>query len=239
MVIPKLTLTYFGITARAEPIRLTFVTGGIPFTNKSVEFSEWKDLKPTLPAGKLPLLEIEDANGNKKSVFQSAAILRYAGQLAKMYPEDPLEALAVDMVIDTVEEACLGLSMTVAGAVSCHISDTPWTKEQVLEIRARMLVPGKMNNFPFYLDILEKLLKENGTGWFVGDKPTIADMRALQMENWITAGILDGVPADLLKNYPLLAAHEARVLAIPQVAAWRAKHGTKYTGSFDFVAPEN
>ena len=53
------------------------------------------------------------------------------------------------------------------------------------------------------------------------------------MEYWISSGILDGIPADFMNNYPFLAAHKAKVEAIPQVAAWKAKYGSKYS-TFDY-----
>ena len=83
------------------------------------------------------------------------------------------------------------------------------------------------------MDKFEKILEANKTGWFVGDKPTIADLRVYQLELWITSGILDGIPADMINNYPLLAAHKAKVEAVPQVVAWKAKYGPKYS-NFDY-----
>jgi glutathione S-transferase len=88
-----------------------------------------------------------------------------------------------------------------------------------------------------YMNVLEKLLEANKTGWFVGGKVTIADLRTHQVVAWLKSGILDGLPTTLLDAYPLLCANHDKVEALPQIVAWRAKHGTKYD-TFKFV-PEN
>lgn len=82
--------------------------------------------------------------------------------------------------------------------------------------------------------ILETRLEASKSGWFVGDGPTIADLRAHSLVYWLTAGILDGVPTDCLDTYPKLKAVYANVEALPAVAAYRAKYGTKYS-DFDYA----
>jgi glutathione S-transferase len=91
-----------------------------------------------------------------------------------------------------------------------------------------------------YLNILEKQLETNNKkGWLVGDKPSIADLRAHAILKWLSAGILDGIPTDLLDKTPLLKALVDKVEAIPQVVAFRAKYGAPPYKDFDFVPPEN
>jgi glutathione S-transferase len=80
---------------------------------------------------------------------------------------------------------------------------------------------------------LEKRLDGNKTGWFVGDKVTIADIRAHQLVAWLMGGILDGIPADCIDTYPLLKAMHDNVEALPAIAAFRSKYGKKYT-NFDY-----
>jgi glutathione S-transferase len=84
---------------------------------------------------------------------------------------------------------------------------------------------------------LEKLLEANKTGWFVGDKLTIADLRAQHLVAWLQGGILDGIPTTCMEAYPMLGAVYVKVEALPQIVAWRAKYGKKYE-TFDYV-PEN
>lgn len=53
-------LLYFPLRARAEPIRMIANYNGFKYTDKIVQFSEWADLKPTLPEGQVPVLVRED-----------------------------------------------------------------------------------------------------------------------------------------------------------------------------------
>lgn len=234
----KHTLVYFAIGGRGEPIRLSFAIGGLPFTNKVMDFSDFKAAKPALPMGQLPTLEVEDESGKKKVLGQSNAMLRYVGQKAGLYPTEPMEALEVDMIVDTIEAAATLVSVTVAGPQSLYIADEPWPKEKVLEIRAKLLEPGNMNNVHYYLGILENILIANGSGWFVGDRPTIADTKAHHLVSWLIGGILDGISESCLDEFPLLKGIYAKIEALPQVVDFRNKHGKKYD-TFDFVPPEN
>lgn len=76
-------------------IRLAFVLGGIEFDDERISAEEWKQIKPTTPYGKLPILYVD---GQK--VAQSIAILRYVGKLGGLYPEEKEQALRVDEVMD-------------------------------------------------------------------------------------------------------------------------------------------
>jgi len=69
----KISLTYFGIQAAAEKIRLAFHLGGVDFEDVRIAFPDWAALKPTTPYGQLPFVEIDDA----PKMAQSGAMLRY------------------------------------------------------------------------------------------------------------------------------------------------------------------
>lgn len=58
------------------------------------------ELKPNTPMGQLPILEVDG-----KKVCQSGALLRYAGKLAGLYPEDAWKALKVDEFLGAWDEA--------------------------------------------------------------------------------------------------------------------------------------
>jgi glutathione S-transferase len=198
---------------------------------------DWPAVKASMPLGQMPLLEIEEAGGDKLAVPQSLAILRYLGKLGGLYPSDPFEAIQVDTMIDTITEMSLPIEMTVQGSVKWMIGDEPWTKEQVLEIRKRISTDAK-NGLPFKLSFFEKKLDSNGTGWLVGDKVTIADLLLHRIATWLSSGMLDGFSTDVLDGYSLVKAHGDKIEAIPEVISWRKSHPTPYT-DFDFVPPES
>jgi hypothetical protein len=83
-VMPKLTLSYFPFASRAEPIRLAAAIGKVPFTNKSVAFQDFPQVKQHLPLGQLPILEIESPGKEPIVISQAHAILRYFGKLGGM-----------------------------------------------------------------------------------------------------------------------------------------------------------
>jgi len=230
-------LSYFGIMGRAEPIRLTFVQAQLPFTNKAVEFAEFTELKPTLPCGQLPVLEIEDEEtGSKTMMDQSNAIMRYVGKLGGLYPSDPVEALEVDLVIDTVEEAYKFLGYTLTGPKGIFFSEDTLSDQEKIDIRKKLMDPAIPRNVAYFLSVLEKRLDENKSGWFVGDNVTIADIRAHQIVSWLTGGFLDGIPTNCMDTYPLLKALHDKIEALPEIAAFRSKYGKKYT-TFDYTPP--
>ena len=90
-----------------------------------------------------------ETNGKKKRYGQSAAIFRYVGKISGLYPTDDVEAMEVDMLCDHIEDSAKGVSLTVAGSVGTFISDTPWTKEEVLAMRSRMLDADKSGSIPY------------------------------------------------------------------------------------------
>ena len=82
------------------------------------------------------------------------------------------------------------------------------------------------------------MLEDNKSGWLVGESVTIADLKAHQFVAWMLGGTLDGVPVESMDAYPKLKALYAKVEALPKIAAFRAKYGAKYSGTFDYVPPQ-
>ena len=97
----KIVLTYLDIKGFAEPIRLTLHIGKIPFEDRRVSYEEVARMRSDeeLPFGQVPVIEI---NGGKNR-SQSAALLRWAGKKAGLYPLADLDAqLAVDEAMEAV-----------------------------------------------------------------------------------------------------------------------------------------
>ena len=61
--------------------------------------AEWPKLKPTLPLGQVPVLEVDG-----KLLAQSYAILGYAGRLAKLHGADAWSEAKVDEILYTLQE---------------------------------------------------------------------------------------------------------------------------------------
>eukprot|EP00978_Attheya_sp_CCMP212_P037326 scaffold174999_cov52-Attheya_sp.AAC.4 len=228
----KLTLTYFPIGGRAEAIRLTAAVGSIAFTNQSMSSAEFAEAQkansPTMPFGQVPVLQIEK-DGTSQTITQSDAILRYFGKLAGLYPTDEIQALKVDELMAILQDAVSPLVMTVRGAVKSHISDSDWTSEEKLEIRGRWL----KTDMPKYLGEIESVLKASTSGWLVGETVTIADIRLFVGLNWISGGILDGIPTSVVDGYPCCIALMEKVKSIDKIKEWMEKYPKPYE-TFDF-----
>jgi len=229
---PKYTLTYFPIGGVAEPIRLTAAVGNISFTNQSLtfpEFGEWK-AQNKLPLGQLPILEI-DIGDKKKIVTQGDAILRFFGKKAGLYPECTFQALKVDEFLSVLQDTYGALGLTIKGAVKALISDKDWSNEEKMEIRKRWLE----NDFSKFMSYFEKSLKDNESGYLVGDSVTIADLKLFTMCSWFSSGVLDGVPNTVLDDYPSVKALMDKIKDLEGVKKWTNNHQKPYE-SFDFTA---
>lgn len=83
------------------------------------------------------------------------------------------------------------------------------------------------DEFPRYLGGLNKCVAASPTGLIAGVTTTgtlsggisIADLALFNVLSWVASGILDGIPAATLDAFPALLAVQARVAALPEVAA--------------------
>jgi glutathione S-transferase len=131
---------------------------------------------------------IETSDGTY-CVAQSNAILRFAGRMTGMYPmNDPLQALKVDEALGVAED------------INCLLE--PSLHEQDTERKMAMRKALAEETLPFWMGCLERLLVANGsTGFFVGNNLTIADLKLYWIIDWLTMGILDDIPKNLIDDF--------------------------------------
>jgi len=219
---PSLSLMYFDLTGRAEAIRQAFVLGGIPFEDKRVAFSDWAKVKPTTRSGQMPEIKIDG-----RVYSQSMAILRYAGKLARLYPTDPVDALAVDEAIAIANEMESAVSILFSMDLICKgMSDKDKAKRKVVVGEA--LAEDKL---PPIFARLEQLVRESPSGWIAGTSgPTVADLVvAGTVEFFSGPAVRYGLKEGLVTKatYPGLLALVDQVHALPAVAKWDADHPSK------------
>jgi len=182
---PELKILYWDIDGRAAPLRLACVLGGLQFENSFATFEEFRAMKEAgeLKYGQFPVLYVDGVQ-----FAQSNSQLRYLGKLGGLYPENPLEALKVDEVLDFLTE--IGETLSLAMHPTRAGFDSFASEEKKLEVRARIasdILPPKLSK-------LNSILEANGTGFLVGEKPTIADCSLRCSLRWLSKGILDGIP---------------------------------------------
>lgn len=195
---PSIVLTYFDIPGPAEAIRLAFYMAGVPFEDRRVSRREFANMKSELPFEQLPTLAVDGV------VFpQSAAILRYAGKIGGLYPEDPVRAAKCDAVIDCMFD--------IQAAIRPSIYET--NAQRKLSMRKTLTEV----TLPQWLGYLERWLETAGTTFFVGDDITICDLVIYTRMKWLRRGVLVGIPSDILKRVPRVRAHSEAVSRHPMV----------------------
>ena len=95
----SMKIHYFDEGGRAEVSRLVLVWAGKSFEDIRIPFQEWPDVKPTMPLGQVPVL---DMGGQKYP--QSLAIAAYLAREFDLYGNSNLDSLKIDVIAQTVFE---------------------------------------------------------------------------------------------------------------------------------------
>ncbi|SEQ48983.1 glutathione S-transferase [Solimonas aquatica] len=200
---PKLVLTYFDFDAgRGEPARLAFYIGGVSFEDRRISPKDWAQHRDQMPLQAMPVLEVDGM-----PVTQSNAIVRYAGKLAGLYPQDALQALLCDELLDASEDLGSRIGATI------QMSDEAQKKNARLA-----LAEGAI---PRHLRYFAQRLEAAGGNWFSDQRLTVADIKIFGLVNWLRSGALDHIPKDLVDRVaPTLVQHAERVRREPKIAAY-------------------
>lgn len=199
-----LSLTYFDFDGgRGEPIRLALHIADIPFEDIRFPMSDFAEVRKTTPFGQVPVMEV-----NGQVITQSNALLRFVGQQADLYPEDIIDALLVDEVLDVVED------------MTSKIVSTFGMQGDELKAAREALIEGPYNR---YVEWLSDRLVAQGNGFFSGDTLSIADLKAWVWLRTLTSGIFDHIPADwLATKAPLLADYVELIAQYPEIHGYYA-----------------
>lgn len=197
-------VTYFDIDGgRAEPIRVALHAAGLDFEDVRWSFPEFGEKRQTARFHAVPFFEM-----NGEVVTQSNAISRYVGKMANLYPEDPLQALYCDEVLDALED------------LNHYVVQTFGLEGDALKQAREALLNGRLTVF---LTGLDGLLTRGGGEYFANQSLTIADLKMATMLKMMRSGNLDHIPADFAdKLTPALVALQERVDNHPVMQAYNA-----------------
>jgi len=195
-------LTYFDVHGgRAESIRLAFHIGNIPFEDERWSFPEFGQKRGGTPFNAVPVLTIDGV-----TVTQSNAMNRYVGKLAGLYPEDALQALFCDEVMDAVED------------IAHQVGRTFGLKGDAMRDAREALMKGPLTTS---LKGLDQLLTRGGGQYFADGRLTVADLKVCVQLRALQSGQLDHVPRTFVEEVaPNIAAHAARISEDPRVLAY-------------------
>ena len=183
----SIKLTYFDAKGAAETSRIAFRYGNIDFEDVRLNREQWMELKQSEKTvfGQLPMLEVDG-----KVLAQSTAIARYAGKMVNLYPSNPVDALVVDMIMDSQKDIISKL--------------TPSFYEKDEEKKKSMREEVKHNVYPRFLKAWETMFHMSGGDWIIGNTMTIADISLFTMFQGLPQ--LDYIGIDILDEYPSLRA---------------------------------
>ncbi|KAL3668104.1 hypothetical protein V7S43_006968 [Phytophthora oleae] len=195
----QIKLTYFAGPGRAELSRLILSAGNVSFEDERLDRDAFLAIKPTLPLGQVPVLEVDGT-----TYSQSMAIARYAAKLTGLYPQNPLECLRVDMVSESlVDIKALITEVTYRTPDEATKAEKTKTLLEESVPKTFKLLEGFVQKGPFFL----------------GDKMTYADLQLFDL----VKNALANFAGFSLDKYPKLTGLVAKVEANPNVAAYLAK----------------
>ncbi|XP_055883168.1 probable glutathione S-transferase 6 [Biomphalaria glabrata] len=155
---PKsLKLIYFNGRGRAELSRLILAVAGQKYEDVRIVGENWPAEKSKTPFGQLPVLEVDG-----QTFGQSLAIATYLAREFNLYGKTNLDGLKIDQVV----QLCVDFQNSA--------SKVFFEKDE--NKKAEGLKNLREVEVPKYLGFFEKLLKENGSGYFVGSSLTLAEL---------------------------------------------------------------
>lgn len=196
---PEHELIYFDGPGRAETIRICLHAAGVDFTDTRFTGKEWPAIKPTTPLGSVPVLKVDGI-----AHCQSVALARYAGKLGGFYPGDPLAAMVVDEVTETLNEL-----MSVA----------PKSKdaEELKKLREEFQATAMKK----YATFLESIIERNGGSGFVSS-PSIADLLLKGTVESVQSGNWTGIDPKFFDDYKGIKATVSDIAKNQKVVAYYA-----------------
>ncbi|XP_033643971.1 hematopoietic prostaglandin D synthase-like [Asterias rubens] len=199
---PSYKLNYFNIQGRAEISRLCFVVAGVPFEDRRVDGADWPALKPTMPNGAMPVLEVDG-----KMLPETRAIQGYLGREFDLIGADSWETALVDVVGEMLDDLMKPL-----------VEKVIFEKDEAKKAESAKAYFEEKG--PLMLGRLEKRLESNqgGDGFFVGKKISVADIAFYTCMDHMLK-----LQPTVLDKYPKLKALRGRFAAEKNVATYLEK----------------
>ncbi|XP_027708723.1 glutathione S-transferase A4-like isoform X1 [Vombatus ursinus] len=191
----KPILYYFDGRGRMESIRWLLATAGVEFEEVFLETREqYLKLQEDglLLFQQVPLVEID---GMK--LTQSRAILSYLAAKYNLYGKDLKETTLINMYTDG--------TMDLIFLITVVYFKPAEEKEKEIE-----LILEKAKNR--YFCVFEKILKNHGQDYLVGNKFSWADIQLLEV-----ILMVEELCANVLSEFPLLQAFKKRISNIPTI----------------------
>ena len=207
----KIKFIYLNIPFwRAEIGRIALYMGNIDFEDVRISRDEFLRSRKTgeLDDGTvIPFRQIPCLNIDGKSINQTGGISRFCGKISGLYPiENAVDAALIDQIIDMATDITVLLGPSLKEK-----------NEETKKIMREKLARGALIRKISYL---EELLEEGKRDWFVNQKISIADLAIWRLIGWLTSGMIDYLPSDLVAPFPNLKRIFLNVERHPKVIEW-------------------
>ncbi|XP_066496661.1 glutathione S-transferase-like [Tiliqua scincoides] len=191
----KPKLHYFNGRGRMETIRWMFAAAGVEAEEQHI--SSKADLEKLRQDGFLLFQQVPMVEIDGMKMVQSRAILNYIAAKYNLYGKDLKERALIDMYC----EATMDLNELIM-MVPFKPADTREKDEALIIERSSTR----------YFPVFEKVLKNHGQNYLVGNTLSRADVQLLE-----TILMVEEVKADSLSKFPLLKAFKERMSNIPTI----------------------
>jgi len=196
---------------RAEIGRIALFIGDIGFQDVRITRDEFLRSRKTgrLDDGTIiPFRQIPCLNVDGTSINQTGGISRFCGKLSGLYPiENAIDAALIDQIIDMATDLTVLLSPS--------LREKNEEKKQFMREKLASGILVKKISF------LEELLEKERGEWFVSNNITIADIAIWRLAGWLTSGMIDYLPTNLIAPFPNLKRHFLNVEGQPKVIEWK------------------
>uniref|UniRef100_A0A8C8SBE7 glutathione transferase n=1 Tax=Pelusios castaneus TaxID=367368 RepID=A0A8C8SBE7_9SAUR len=191
----KPKLYYFDGRGKMESIRWLLAAAGIEFEEEFLETRE--QYEKLLQDGALLFQQVPMVEINGMKMVQTRAILSYIAAKYNLYGKDLKERALIDMYV----EGTTDLMMLIITYPFLSAKD----KEKQLSV---IIDKATKRYFPVY----EKILKDHGQDFLVGNQFSWADVQLLE-----AILMVEEKKSSVLSQFPQLQAFKARISNIPTI----------------------
>jgi len=170
--------------------------------DERLQFPEFKERKPTLPLGYLPVLSIDE------EIFtQTEPMVRWAAKISGLYPTDLKEAMRVDEVCAVAHEVLY----------KCPFD----ADEEVKKAKRLEYAEGRMLQNMSYID---SKLAGSSNGFLLPGGISMADLQVYMVVHMIRTGNFDHIEPEYVDRFPNICKNAAALDADPLIVEYRAHY---------------
>ncbi|XP_065257128.1 glutathione S-transferase A4-like isoform X4 [Emys orbicularis] len=191
----KPKLYYFNGRGKTELIRWLLAAAGVEFEEEFLETRE--QYEKLLQDGYLLFQQVPLVEIDRMKMVQTRAILSYIAAKYNLYGKDLKERAMIDMYVEG--------TMDLNEMIMLYPFSSPEEKEKNF---ALMIQRATNRYFPVY----EKVLKDHGQDFLVGNQLSRADVQVLE-----SILMIEEYEPTALSEFPLLQAFKARISNLPTI----------------------